>query len=73
VRYGDWKLHHYFEDDGMELYNLREDVNERKNLAIENPEKLNELFTLLNNWRQEVRAPIPTQVNPAFELESQNQ
>jgi hypothetical protein len=26
IRAGDWKLHHYFEDNGVELYNLRTDV-----------------------------------------------
>ncbi|MEL6844856.1 MAG: sulfatase, partial [Bacteroidota bacterium] len=26
IRVGDWKLHHYFEDQGLELYDLRQDV-----------------------------------------------
>ncbi|KJF43529.1 sulfatase [Draconibacterium sediminis] len=66
VRYGEWKLHYYFEDDGVELYNLSEDIGERSNLAIENPEKKEELLNLLKNWWKETNAPIPTQFNPEY-------
>ena len=41
---GDWKLHQYFEDGGLELYNLKEDLGERNNLAQTNPEKTEELL-----------------------------
>ena len=66
VRYGDWKLHQYYEDDGLELYNLQEDIGEQRNLAAENPQKLDELLTLLNNWKQKTRAPVPGKDNPDF-------
>ncbi|MEO0341395.1 MAG: sulfatase, partial [Bacteroidota bacterium] len=33
IRYGDWKLHEYFEDGGLELYNLKKDPGESNNLA----------------------------------------
>jgi arylsulfatase A-like enzyme len=68
VRYGDWKLHHYFEEDGLELYNLRKDVGEKKNVAKENPEKTRELFEILDTWRKETGAPIPTEPNPDYEF-----
>ena len=62
----DWKLHQYYEDGGLELYNLKEDIGEQWNLTAENPEKLTELLTLLNNWKQEVKAPVPDHDNPEF-------
>ena len=67
VRSGDWKLHQYYEDGGLELYNLKDDIGEQRNLANENPKKLNELLTLLNNWKQEVKAPVPDELNTLFE------
>src|SRR5205823_4668383 len=33
IRSGDWKLIEFFEDDRLELYNLREDIGESRNLA----------------------------------------
>ncbi len=67
VRYGDWKLHHYYEDDDIELYNLKEDIDEAKNLVDYNPQKADELLPLLNNWKEEVGAPVPTAPNPELE------
>jgi arylsulfatase A-like enzyme len=68
VRSGDWKLHHYFEDDGYELYNLKSDVGEKNNVAGEFPGKLKELQDLLNAWREETQAPVPTELNPEYEF-----
>ncbi len=62
-----WKLHQYFEDDAYELYNLENDPGERIDLASVEPEKRDELVAVLNKWRTEVKAPIPTQRNPAYE------
>ncbi|HKK63929.1 MAG TPA: sulfatase-like hydrolase/transferase, partial [Bacteroidales bacterium] len=67
VRYGDWKLHYYFEDDGIELYNLANDIGERNNLANENPEKTEEMLTYLEQWWKETNAPIPQDLNPDYE------
>ncbi|TXG39510.1 sulfatase [Seonamhaeicola maritimus] len=66
VRKGDWKLHYYFEDDGIELYNLSEDIGERNNLATTNPEKTEELLKLLKKWWKETKAPIPKTQNPEY-------
>ncbi len=66
VRYGDWKLHHYFEDDAYELYNLEEDIGEQRNLMDINPEQGEILVQLLNDWRSNTEAPIPTLLNPEF-------
>lgn len=66
VRLGDWKLHQYFEDNGLELYNLKEDLGEINNLTAKKPEKTKELLNLLQRWREEVNAPVPTAPNPDY-------
>ncbi len=69
IIYGQWKLHHYYEDDGYELYNLQTDVGERNNLAALRPGKTRELNDLLKKWLTEVQAPIPVALNPEYEGE----
>lgn len=66
VRKGDWKLHYYFEDDGIELYNLSDDIGELNNLAETHPEKKEELLKLLKKWWKETNAPIPSELNPEY-------
>ena len=66
VRKGDWKLHQYFEDGGLELYNLRDDIGEKVNLADQNPEKTRELMEILEAWREQTGAPVPTNLNPEY-------
>ncbi len=61
-----WKLHHYFEDDAYELYDLTNDPGERIDLASLEPEKREELTVILKKWRTELRAPIPTELNAAY-------
>ncbi|MBN1852990.1 MAG: sulfatase [Pirellulales bacterium] len=60
VRDGDWKLIEWYEDGNLELYNLRDDVGEVKNLSDENPVKVSELHGKLAAWRKEVKAIMPT-------------
>ena len=67
VRLGDWKLHEYFEDGALELYNLKDDIAERKNLAKSNPAKVRELHRLLVDWRKKLNAPVPVNPNPDFD------
>ena len=60
VRLGDWKLHikktrgWNTEKQGefpVSLYNLKDDISEQNNLAMENPEKVEELFKLIEDFR----------------------
>ena len=60
IRAGDWKLHEFFEDGRLELYNLKDDVSEKTNLADKTPDKVKELRTKLAAWREQVKAPLPT-------------
>ena len=62
-----WKLHHYYEDNKFELYDLEKDVSESENLSEINKEKKNELLIDLNNWRKANNAPIPSRLNPYYD------
>lgn len=59
VRSGQWKLLEFLEDGRLELYNLKEDIGERRNLAESMPDKVRELHAQLKSWREEINAPIP--------------
>ncbi|MFO7823328.1 MAG: sulfatase [Cyclobacterium sp.] len=67
VRKGKWKLHHYFEEDDFELYNLEEDPGETTNLAENQPAIRDQLIEMLEDWRKEVNAPVPDQANPHYD------
>ncbi|MEO6034383.1 MAG: sulfatase [Verrucomicrobiota bacterium] len=64
IRSGDWKLMEFFEDNHLELYNLKDDLGEKNNLAAKNPEKAKELQTKLAAWRKALNAPMPTPNTP---------
>jgi len=66
MRFGKWKLHEYFEDGRLELYDLSEDIGERHNLADEKPDKTSELHAMLKKWREDLDCPVPTKLNPAY-------
>ena len=60
IRDGDWKLIEWFEDDRLELYNLREDPGEQHNLAREQLRKNPcAMQARLVAWRKEVNAMMP--------------
>ncbi len=67
MRSGQWKLHEYFEDGALELYDLTSDPGERKNLSDAMPEKTAELHEQLVQWRERTGAPVPTRKNPRFD------
>jgi len=63
---GYWKLHHYYEDNAIELYNLKKDLGEKNNLAQKRPKKAKKLFRKLEKWILENNAPIPVEKNPFY-------
>ncbi len=65
IQMGDWKLMEYLEDGRLELYHLRSDLGETKNLAEAMPEKTKVLHDRLIAWRKEVHAPMPTKNVPS--------
>ena len=65
VRSGDWKLIEFYEEDKVELYNLKLDIGERKDLSLEEPEKTRELRKMLSDWQKSINAQLPI-LNPDF-------
>lgn len=59
VRQGDWKLIEFFEDGALELYNLREDLGEQRNVALQHPDRTRALHAALKSWRVTVNARMP--------------
>jgi arylsulfatase A len=60
VRARDWKLIEYFEDNRVELYNLKNDLAETTDLAEKHPDRAAELRDKLHQWRKDVGAQMPT-------------
>lgn len=66
VRAGDFRLVEFYEDNRVELYNLKDDLGETQDLAAKLTEKTAALRQKLHDWRQRVGAQMPTP-NPAFD------
>jgi arylsulfatase A len=60
VRAGRWKLLEYYEDDHVELYDLKTDMAESRDLAAEMPQKAAALKRSLHAWLKQVDAQMPT-------------
>jgi hypothetical protein len=65
TRVGDWKLIRFYESGREELYNLRDDLSERNDLAGSQPEKRRELAGRLDAWLKEVGAQMPIEKGTA--------
>jgi len=72
VRRGNWKLIEYFEDGTLELYNLKDDIGEKHNLAAKMQKRTKQLHDLLKDWRKSIKAPVPTKLNPKYNPEAKN-
>jgi uncharacterized sulfatase len=59
IRRGDWKLIEFFETGAVELYDLKGDMSEQRNLAAMEPERTQMLQRELSRWRREVGARMP--------------
>lgn len=66
IRRGDYRLIEFYDDNRVELYNLRDDVGERNNLADSSPELVKSLRDELRTWLRTVDAQMPTP-NPAYD------
>jgi arylsulfatase A len=65
VRQGDYKLIEFYEDGKLELYNLKDDLEEKSDLAARMPQKAKEMRDMLSEWRKDVDAQMPT-ANPDY-------
>ena len=72
IRKGDHKLIEFFEDDRVELYNLREDIGETRALSTTLPALADTLRAQLHSWRASVGAQMPTP-NPDHDPDRANQ
>lgn len=70
VRDGDWKLIEWFEGRRVELYNLRDDLEEKQDLVPTHPEKVAQLQKMLQRWRERLDAKLPTS-NPGYDPEKE--
>jgi len=66
IRKGDYKLIEFYEDGRLELFNLKDDIGERRNLAKAQPKVAAELHGMLKKWRASVNAAMP-QPNPHYD------
>lgn len=65
VRLGDYKLIEWYEDMRAELFNLKNDQGEARDLATEQPQTVTALRERLHDWRRSVNADMPTP-NPDY-------
>ncbi|MEY2820879.1 MAG: hypothetical protein RL105_451 [Verrucomicrobiota bacterium] len=67
ARAGDFKLIHKFDGPVFELYDLKADPSESKDLSKSQPQKLAEMKKLLADWQTAVKAPLADKPNPAYD------
>jgi arylsulfatase A-like enzyme len=60
VRMGDYKLIANYTDDSIELYNLKDDIGEKNDLSEKMAKKAGQLKAMLEKWRKDVDAKMPT-------------
>ena len=60
VRLGDFKLIEWYEDMSVELFDLKNDPGERRDISKLHPEKVTALRQSLRDWREGVSAQMPT-------------
>ena len=58
IRQGDYKLIEFYEDGHLELYDLKQDIGEKNNLAEKMPDKAMALEMKLDAWRRDVKAQM---------------
>ena len=60
IRQGDWKLIYNMRDGSKELYNLKDDIGENKNLSDMHLDKVKQLSEILSNELRKQNAPMPS-------------
>jgi arylsulfatase A-like enzyme len=70
MRRGDWKLHHRYEDGGYELYNLKADIGESRDLAGTHPDDLERMRQELLSCYKRFGAAESLPRNPEYDEEA---
>ena len=63
IRSGDYKLLRFYDDDSVELYDLKKDISESQNIAGEMPDKAKHLRLKLDAWLTDTNASSPQRAN----------
>lgn len=71
MRDGPWKLI-YVQDYGCALYNLDNDLSEKKNLADRYPERVSDMTERLDAWKADMPAPLWDEGKQWFRIHSAN-
>ncbi len=66
IRSGDFKLIEFYNDMHVELYDLKADLGEQRDLAAVQPDKAKQIRDRLHAWRKEVGAQMPLP-NPNYD------
>lgn len=66
IRKGDWKLIYHYEDEVYEMFNLRDDLSERRNVVDLYPDKFVELKQELSRWLERIDADVDLELNPKY-------
>ena len=73
MRRGDYKLLEFYEDNHFELYNLRDDIGEERDITEEMPDLVGDMSKRLADWKIDVGAKLPTpnsHYKPPFDIKS---
>lgn len=70
IRKGDYKLIYRYDKQSIELYNIKDDISEKQNLATKEPQIRKELLGLLKQQLVDTHADIPIskKTGKAFEI-----
>ena len=66
IRKDHYRLVEFFEDNRVELYDLKNDISETEDISSHQPELTKELKKALADWREEVTAKYP-RLNPDYD------
>ena len=72
MRQADFKIVEWYEDGSVELYNLRDDIGESRNLAVQMPEKARDMKARLVAWLKEMNPEMP-KPNPDYDKTKETQ
>lgn len=70
MRRGDWKIHHRYEDNGYELYNVKDDIGESRNLIKSQPEEFKRMRHELDSCYKRFNAAEKLPPNPDYDADS---
>jgi arylsulfatase A-like enzyme len=59
LRQGPWKLLYFHDGARFELYNLRRDISEHRNIAGDRPDRVRALAEAMQTWLGQVNAQMP--------------